>query len=78
MPILPKFNIKNLVLLGLLLIVSSVVGLVGKLIVNKTTSSVAQAQCWSSGAAAASSGEGSEGGSGAEGGGDSCGCGCGW
>jgi len=41
-----KINIKNLFLLGLLLLIYATLSLVAKLIANKAPASLAQAQCW--------------------------------
>lgn len=43
----PKFKIKNLLLLIILLAISALISVVGKLMSNKTQSPIAQAQsCW--------------------------------
>lgn len=72
----PKFSIKNLILLVVLLIVSSLISLVGRLIVNKTQSPTvptAQAQsCWTPSGGGCTGSEGSEGGGGSGEGSSEC------
>lgn len=55
----PKFSVKNLFILLLLIFITSIMNVVGRLIGGKTPFSSAEAQCWTAPAAGSGSGSGS-------------------